>query len=157
MKKLESNPSKPFDISELQFSEGKKVETAKGPRILKKAEATSSFWQAWRADKEALRAQALSCSQYNGTWQVCLWLPCEDEKEQAPKAPAITPISTPNWHTVTPYAHQVKGVEFLLTHPKTILADDMGLGKTMQALVAASCFGIPIHVICPKSLIQNWH
>ena len=32
----------------------------------------------------------------------------------------------------------------------------MGLGKTYEILVAANCFNVPIHVVCPKTLIDNW-
>ena len=42
-----------------------------------------------------------------------------------------------------------------------ILADEMGLGKTLEALVAAKTlqqkFNIPVLVICPISLINNWY
>lgn len=54
------------------------------------------------------------------------------------------------------FAHQKEGVRFLVHRRRAILADDMGLGKTCQALVAAQCYGIPVHVICPASLRDNW-
>jgi SNF2 family DNA or RNA helicase len=54
------------------------------------------------------------------------------------------------------FAHQVTGVQFLLDKGKAILADDMGLGKTTQALVAASVYQLPIIVVCPASLQENW-
>ena len=54
------------------------------------------------------------------------------------------------------YVHQQEGIGYMLDHPRCILADDMGLGKTLQALVAAKAWGLPIHVVCPKSLRLNW-
>jgi SNF2 family DNA or RNA helicase len=54
------------------------------------------------------------------------------------------------------YNHQRLAVKFLLNKRKAILADDMGLGKTLSALVAAQKTGLPIHVICPASLMANW-
>lgn len=38
------------------------------------------------------------------------------------------------WFTGTLKPHQREGVDWLLTHPKAVLADDVGLGKTIQAL-----------------------
>jgi SNF2 family DNA or RNA helicase len=54
------------------------------------------------------------------------------------------------------FAHQKEGIRFLVRRRRAILADQMGLGKTCQALVAAQCYGIPVHVICPSSLRDNW-
>jgi SNF2 family DNA or RNA helicase len=56
----------------------------------------------------------------------------------------------------TLFEHQKAGVRFLVQRRRAILADTMGLGKTLQALVAAQCYGIPVHVICPASLRENW-
>jgi superfamily II DNA or RNA helicase len=38
-----------------------------------------------------------------------------------------------------------------------ILADEMGLGKTVQALAFLSLLPAPALVICPSSLVVNWH
>ena len=54
------------------------------------------------------------------------------------------------------FLHQIKGVVHLVKSQRAILADDMGLGKTTQALVAARMFNLPIIVICPASLRENW-
>lgn len=56
----------------------------------------------------------------------------------------------------TLFDHQKTGVKFLLDKRRVILADVPGLGKTATTLVAARTFGLPIHVICPKSLQINW-
>ena len=64
-------------------------------------------------------------------------------------------IPQPNGRTL--YAHQVTGAEFLLRVKKGILADDMGLGKTLESLAAAKATGLPVVVICPASLVSNWH
>lgn len=52
--------------------------------------------------------------------------------------------------------HQRQGVVFLARNMRAILADDMGLGKTTQALVAAQLFHLPVVVVCPASLQDNW-
>lgn len=56
----------------------------------------------------------------------------------------------------TPMEHQVSGIQFLLKRDYAIVADDMGLGKTFTALMAAKAYDLPVIVICPKSLMQNW-
>jgi SWI/SNF-related matrix-associated actin-dependent regulator 1 of chromatin subfamily A len=54
------------------------------------------------------------------------------------------------------YPHQLRGIEFLLQHPRCGLFDDQGLGKTAQACVAAGRIGGPILVLCPSSVLHNW-
>lgn len=73
--------------------------------------------------------------------------------------------------TLTPFAHQITGVQFLLNcrnlaHKGVrargcILADEMGLGKTGTALLAAKVIrecdpDTRVIVIAPKSLGTNW-
>jgi SNF2 family DNA or RNA helicase len=58
------------------------------------------------------------------------------------------------------FAHQQEAVRELLMKRRAILAHDMGLGKSAVALVAAKAwqraFGLPVFVICPASLQENW-
>jgi hypothetical protein len=54
------------------------------------------------------------------------------------------------------FAHQREAVQWLLEHGQGILADDLGLGKTTSALVAAKALELPILVICPVTLKENW-
>jgi SNF2 family DNA or RNA helicase len=59
------------------------------------------------------------------------------------------------------FPFQVRGVEFLKSATKRILADDMGLGKSLQAIAAvgdlirAGEIG-PVLIVCPKTLVFNW-
>lgn len=60
------------------------------------------------------------------------------------------------------YPFQIEGVKFLANQFKAILGDEMGLGKSIQAIVAmrllfraakiSTCL-----IICPKSVITDWH
>lgn len=55
------------------------------------------------------------------------------------------------------YTYQVDGREFLLEHPKSILADDMGLGKTAQAL--STCTRRKMRrglIVTVKSMKPTW-
>jgi SNF2 family DNA or RNA helicase len=139
----------------LEFSKERTVDTSRGARTLKKADPTEEFWKAWRENKDTLKKQGYSVSQYEGKWSVCVWGTPNLVVEEI--IPEIKPIKEINYGERTPFKHQIEGIEFLLSHPRTILADDMGLGKTLESLVAANCFGLPIHVICPKTLVDNWN
>ncbi len=58
--------------------------------------------------------------------------------------------------SLSPY--QSDGVRWLSDRPRAILADDMGLGKTAQAIAAVRQSGArSCLVVCPKSLIGQWH
>jgi SNF2 family DNA or RNA helicase len=64
------------------------------------------------------------------------------------------------------FPHQKEAAQWLLAHSKGgamkggILADHMGLGKTLSALAAAKgmreIHKVPIFVVCPASLKDNW-
>ncbi|MGB9409159.1 MAG: SNF2-related protein [Terracidiphilus sp.] len=61
-----------------------------------------------------------------------------------------------------PFPYQVTGIKWLFDRKNALLADEMGLGKTMQAIIAARLLwreGLVnrILVVCPKTLIPNWH
>ena len=71
-------------------------------------------------------------------------------------------ISLPNINaTLRPY--QIEGFYWLKIlskyHLGGILADDMGLGKTLEiiTLIKSDETKMPSLIICPKSLIFNWH
>ena len=56
----------------------------------------------------------------------------------------------------TLFAHQKEGVKHQLNMQKSIIAADMGTGKTLMALAAVKFLNLPIHVIAPVSLHENW-
>lgn len=53
-------------------------------------------------------------------------------------------------------AYQHEAIGQMIERGRVILADDMGLGKTQQALAAANAYKLPIIIVCPASLIDNW-
>jgi SWI/SNF-related matrix-associated actin-dependent regulator 1 of chromatin subfamily A len=56
------------------------------------------------------------------------------------------------------FPYQVEGAKFLATVKRGLLADEMGLGKSAQAIAAAREVGAGmVLVVCPASLVQNWH
>lgn len=59
------------------------------------------------------------------------------------------------------YPFQQQGVEFLLSHPVSLLGDEMGLGKSIQAIAALrdllrSGRVVQALILCPKTLIFDW-
>lgn len=78
---------------------------------------------------------------------------------------AITLSPVPSQVNAKLRSYQQEGVHWLerlrLMYLNGILADDMGLGKTLQAIVAMTQHfnnkTKPMIVICPTSLLYNWH
>ena len=57
--------------------------------------------------------------------------------------------------------YQLKGVEWLLSNDRCILADDMGLGKTIQVIKSINLLIEEgsinkVLIVSPISLIKNW-
>lgn len=56
-----------------------------------------------------------------------------------------------------PWAFQIPGVEFILSHKNTLVGDQPGLGKTAQAVMAANEMGAKrVLVICPANIRLQW-
>lgn len=54
------------------------------------------------------------------------------------------------------FDHQKAGVKHQLDKVRSIIAADMGTGKTLMALAAVKYLNLPVHVIAPVSLHDNW-
>ncbi|HLX40069.1 MAG TPA: DEAD/DEAH box helicase [Ktedonobacteraceae bacterium] len=75
----------------------------------------------------------------------------------------LTPIKTPPTFQGKLRPYQVKGVSWLAFLQQfgfgSCLADDMGLGKTVQliTLLLLDAVKSPCLIICPMSIVGNWH
>lgn len=87
--------------------------------------------------------------------------------EQQNRETRIEPVSLPGNLSAILRPYQINGIEWLRFLEKQgfggILADEMGLGKTLQALAWLTlprhdkdCLDLPVLVVCPTSLVQNW-
>jgi superfamily II DNA or RNA helicase len=81
-------------------------------------------------------------------------MPLIEGFEGIPKAPL------PGDLTATLREYQARGIDWLTFLRSAglggVLADDMGLGKTLQAICALQA-GKRTLVVCPKSVVYNWH
>lgn len=150
------------DLYGLKFGRPRIVMTKHGEREVSEARATEEFWEAWRADKAAVRAAGYSVSRNrDGDWKVAIW---RDSMTSADKASSIEAsraanadidIPVPDGLALLPY--QKAGVAYALSRPGTLFADEMGLGKTVQAIATANAIKARrILVVCPASLMMNW-
>lgn len=59
---------------------------------------------------------------------------------------------------ITLYDYQTTALEWLLSHPRTILGDEPGVGKSYPAIEAALNVAPdkPKLIVCPKYVIPNW-
>jgi SWI/SNF-related matrix-associated actin-dependent regulator 1 of chromatin subfamily A len=150
----------------VSWSDPKEVETKHGPRMLRKAEATPAFWDAWKAHKDELKAAGVSCSRddRSGEWSAMWWqqisAEVKAERAQAVEASRATSadIDLPRPEGLDYMPFQKAGIRYALAHPNVLIGDEMGLGKTIQAIgIINSDPAIESAVvICPKSLKLNW-
>lgn len=54
------------------------------------------------------------------------------------------------------YSHQVDVLGKLYKHNKCAMFLEMGTGKTITGAIKAASYHIPILIVCPKSVIQQW-
>lgn len=149
-----------------KWSAPKRVETKAGPRMLRTAAPEEAFWNAWRSDKDALRAAGVSCTKNarTGNWEACWWLPLDEaEKSKLENALAASravsadiEIPKPDGKEYLPF--QLAGIAYALGRDKTLIGDSMGLGKTIQAIgyINAKPEIKKVLIVCPASLRLNW-
>jgi SNF2 family DNA or RNA helicase len=84
--------------------------------------------------------------------------------KQVEKGKPIKAVQVPKHIKQIARPYQIEGIKwlhFLRSYRFAgILADDMGLGKTLQALTLLAMTRtpeLPSLVVCPKSLLHNWH
>lgn len=53
--------------------------------------------------------------------------------------------------------YQSDSIGFLIARDRAILAAGPGTGKTAMSLLAAKHLGLPIQVVCPLTLFEQWH
>ena len=155
-----------LDITSLaSWSKPREMRTKLGVRILRTAEPTKNFWDAWRTSKEALKAAGIACSKNDaGQWQIAWWAQL-DEKEinrrneslaASSRAASSTELKIAAGMEYMPF--QIAGIEYALAHEGVLIGDEMGLGKTIQAIgVISNDDSLKrVLIICPLTLKLNW-
>ncbi len=156
-----------MELIPLKWTAPTRVETRNGPRNLRKAHASETFWQLWKADKDALKDSGYSVGKdrNTGAWEVLHWgaiegQPTRKDEEKAVEASRATDadfkVASPEGLDYLPF--QLAGIAFGASRPATLIADEMGLGKTIEALGIINSLAVAktVLVICPASLRLNW-
>lgn len=159
--------TKTMKIEDLaRWSAPRRVETKNGPRDLRTAPPTETFWTAWKQSKDSLRAAGISVgkNRQTGDWEACWWLPInaaeqrqlEESRELSRAKDANVEVPAPAGLDYLPY--QRAGIAYAATRPAVLIGDEMGLGKTIQAIgiFNADASIKTVLVVCPASLRLNW-
>lgn len=118
------------------------------------ASPSSAFWEAWRADKAAVKANGYAVSKPDGVWRVVYTPPKPIEESRALSAD----IEVPAPEGLSYFDYQKAGIKFAEERGNTLNAAPPGLGKTVMTAGV-----INLHpefervlVICPNTLKINW-
>jgi SWI/SNF-related matrix-associated actin-dependent regulator 1 of chromatin subfamily A len=155
-----------MDIQTLvNWSEPKEVNTKYGPKLLRTANATPEFWEAWKNHKEDLKAAGISCTRDGkGNWSATWWADLSDDVK-AQRAAAVEASRATSAAGELPHPagldympFQKAGIAYALGRRGVLIADEMGLGKTIQAIgiINAEPAITSAVIVCPKSLKLNW-
>lgn len=162
----------------LGWSRGKRVETRKGPRMLREAAVTPDFWDVWRSSKQALKDAGISISKDGGNWVAKWWEPVAltpaQEAEKLAEAerraealelsratyaeidlPLSEDVRSRGWDYL---GYQKAGIRYALDREAVLIGDEMGLGKTIQGIGIFNADETieKVLVVCPASLRLNW-
>lgn len=149
----------------LRWSEPKFVETRLGPRLLRTASPTDSFWSLWRHNRDALRAAGITVVKLeNGQWQIRWWqqLPPEETARRreaiAASRSVASDVSVPAPEGLAYLPFQLAGIAYAIERQHVLFADEMGLGKTIQAIGVCNADASieNVLIVCPASLRLNW-
>ena len=142
------------------WGEPRTIITRIGRKVLRKAEPTEDFWDAWEHNRDVCKDIGLSCSKnHSGVWEVAWWQN-EELDNEAIEASSSTDcdFDPPAPDGLEYLGYQKAGIKIMLGRPNNLLADEMGLGKTVQVLglINADDAIRRVLVICPASLKLNW-
>lgn len=148
----------------LPWGAPKTVNTKRGLRELRKADATEEFWNIWSLSKSSLKEAGVSVSrEADGNWTVCWWtepdLSSEDKVRNVHMSKAVTSdITFPSPEGLEARDYQKAGLAYMMEKDSVLLADDMGLGKTIQIIgvINADESINKALIVCPASLKLNW-
>ena len=150
----------------VQWSAPKRVKTRQGDRMLRTAQVTPEFWDAWKAGKDELKKAGVSVSRddRSGDWTAVWWMPLdgatvarEQASIEASKAvDAEIDVPVPDGLAYLPF--QRGGIKFMIERSGTLLGDEMGLGKSVQSIgvINADSTIQSVLVVCPATLKLNW-
>jgi SWI/SNF-related matrix-associated actin-dependent regulator 1 of chromatin subfamily A len=162
-----------IDLSNLVAWGPPKTVRAQGvEKILRVAPPTETFWEAWRADKAALKAAGISCGRDMKTnqWQAKWWqdVPKAVKEEQnrtleASRADdADIQIPKPAGLDLDFLGYQRAGVKFALDSISkcggVLIGDQMGLGKSVETIGIVNLRPDvrKVLVVAPNTLKVNW-
>ena len=145
----------------IQFSEPKRVDTKRGPKILRKAEPSEAFWTAWRKQKDDIKAHGYGVGMWEGRWEVTHWGDVQNEEEKVVNIAASRAMNAdievpaPEGKALLPF--QRAGVDFILGRDATLVGDEMGVGKTITTIGVIN-LDKPgnVLIVVPASLKLNW-
>jgi SWI/SNF-related matrix-associated actin-dependent regulator 1 of chromatin subfamily A len=128
-----------------------------------KIPSSHTFWALlWRPRKVLLQTQGFSIAKPDADWRIFFTFIDPDRKAEALRQSASVESSgrgeVPAPAGLAYYEYQKAGVQFLDTHPSSLLADDPGLGKTIQV-----CGFLNLRpeirlvlIVCPASVKYVW-
>ena len=146
-------------INETLWSKPKKIEKDGSVLELQTADANGKFWDLWKSHKEELKAKGISCSKYNGVWQISKWSvlkeSIEEKKDRVKKESII--LDKTSDKLISYQREHVKGlIASILNNNSALDGSDTGTGKTYSALAVCVELGYKPIVVCPKSVKQSW-
>ena len=62
----------------LDFGESQRVKTRRGTAYVREAAPTEQFWNAWRQNKDEVKAAGFSLRKHHDEWTVSYWSDSED-------------------------------------------------------------------------------
>ena len=147
----------------IEFGDPIRVNTKRGPRILRKASPNAAFWVVWNdnENKRKLKEYGYSVTKdRGGAWVVCHWAEIGEVDAatvaQSRATDAEIEIPVPAGLSYLPF--QRAGIAFAASRKACLIADEMGLGKTVMTCGLINLIepNSRVLVVCPASLKINW-
>lgn len=126
------------------------------PLTVRRGRAKPEFWKLWRSRRPELKQYGVMLNKFGKIWEVTIpdqALSPGEYKKPEPRAD-IDPTAKLKEYQ---YEDTARLVDFHRDGQRwTLNASGTGSGKTFMACVLAKELGLPIFVICPKSVISYW-
>jgi len=124
-----------------------------------KATPNAMFWDAWKLDKEGIKAAGISCKKTSSGWFIYYWQNIHQVNSEkiTPVPQSLKKLNNNSGLLKYQETHVAALIHALEMNGAALDGSDTGTGKTPSALGVVRELNSKFFILCPKTIIPVWY